>query len=96
MSTALSEPRFKAIYRDELRDALQAELERLMLTVPMPPAEEVPEGKDDNENRELRTHGTPRQPEDGEIRDHVALVDQLNLVDFERGARVGASPASPA
>jgi seryl-tRNA synthetase len=64
--------------------------EELMLQVPNPPAPEVPEGKDDTENVELRTWGTPRTF-NFEIRDHVDLGLLHDLVDFERAAKLAGS-----
>jgi seryl-tRNA synthetase len=62
----------------------------LMLQVPNPPAAEVPDGKDDTDNVELRTWGTPRSF-DFEIRDHVALGLLHDIVDFERAAKLAGS-----
>ena len=46
-----------------------------------------PIGHDDNDNKVIRTHGTI--PEfDFEPKDHVDLMEGLDLVDFEGGARV--------
>jgi seryl-tRNA synthetase len=58
--------------------------------VPNPPADHVPDGKDDTENVELRTWGTPRQFE-FEIRDHVELGLLHDVMDFERAAKLAGS-----
>jgi seryl-tRNA synthetase len=50
----------------------------------------VPEGRDDRDNVEVRRWGTPR--EFGfEPRDHVAIGMDLDLVDFERAAKLAGS-----
>lgn len=75
---------------EDAHKANQVELKRLLLTVPNPPADEVPEGKDDAENVELRKVGTPTKF-DFEPRDHVDLAVQQGWLDIERGARLAGS-----
>ena len=69
---------------------LDEELKRLLLLVPNIPADEVPDGKDDAENVELRTWGTPRSF-DFEARDHVAIAEAQDWLDIVRGARLAGS-----
>lgn len=69
---------------------VEEEFDGLMLYVPNVPAPEVPEGKDDRDNVELHRWGTPRQF-DFEPKDHVALGLDLDLVDFERAAKLAGS-----
>ena len=47
----------------------------------------VPIGKLDTENLEVKKVGTPRKF-DFEPRDHVQLMEELDLIDFERGTKV--------
>jgi len=70
--------------------AVTETFDSLMLQVPNPPADDVPEGKDDTENVELRTWGSPRRFE-FEIRDHVDLGLLHDIVDFERAAKLAGS-----
>ena len=63
-------------------DALQAEIRDIALTIPNLPADEVPVGKDENDNVEVSRWGTPREF-DFEIKDHVDLGEPLGL-DFRR------------
>ncbi len=60
----------------------------LMLTVPNVPDKSVPVGKDASGNKEVKTWGElPRftfQP-----KDHIELAKALDLIDFDRGAKVG-------
>ncbi len=72
---------------DELRD-VEEKLEVVLLTVPNIPHESVPVGKDSSGNVEVRKVGTipefPFAP-----KDHITLARDLDLIDFERGAKVG-------
>jgi seryl-tRNA synthetase len=76
--------------REKELEAIQAELRQLLLRVPNVPADEVPEGKDDSENVEVKRHGTPRAF-DFEARDHIALGEAQGWIDVERGARIAGS-----
>ncbi len=68
----------------------EEEFDRLLLLAPNIPAPEVPEGKDESENVEIRRWGEPRQF-DFEPKDHVALGLDLGIVDFERAAKLAGS-----
>jgi seryl-tRNA synthetase len=70
--------------------ALAKDLHELLLLVPNIPADDVPEGKDDSENVEVRTWGTPRAFE-FEPRDHIALGEAQDWIDVTRGARIAGS-----
>lgn len=73
----------------ELRD-VEAELEKLLAGLPMPPAPEVPDGVDDTENVEISRWGS--QPEFGfEPKDHVTLGLELGIMDFQRAAKLAGS-----
>jgi len=72
---------------EELRK-VEGELDTLLLTVPNVPDKSVPIGKDASGNVEVRKYGdlpvfdfTPR--------DHIDLAKKNDLVDFERGAKIG-------
>jgi len=70
--------------------AVVAEFDDLMLRVPNPPDDEVPEGKDDSENVELRRVG--ELPSfDFEPRDHVTLGEMLDIIDIPRGVKLAGS-----
>jgi len=70
--------------------ALQAEHRALALLLPMPPAPEVPDGKDDLENVELRVVGTPPQF-DFEARSHIELGELHGVLDIPRGVKLAGS-----
>ena len=65
-------------------DARRSELQALVPNFTHP---DSPIGKDDTENVPLRTHGEP-PVFDFQPKDHVELMEALDLVDFEGGAKV--------
>ncbi|WP_278584862.1 serine--tRNA ligase [Eikenella corrodens] len=69
--------------------AVQAQIDALLLGIPNLPHESVPAGKDETENVEVRRVGTPRQF-DFEIKDHVDLGEKLGL-DFETAAALSGA-----
>lgn len=71
-------------------DAIQAELDSLLLNIPNLPHESVPVGADEEDNVEVRRWGTPRTF-DFEIKDHVALGEQHGWLDFETAARLSGA-----
>ena len=71
---------------DELKDIMK-EWRLLMLHVPNVPDVSVPDGADDTGNREVRTWGE-KTAFSFKPKSHVELMQDLNMVDFERGAKV--------
>lgn len=71
-------------------NALQDELNDILMGIPNIPHESVPAGKSEKDNREVRRWGEPRQF-DFEIKDHVDLGEQLGQMDFETAARITGS-----
>ncbi len=69
---------------------LQPEFDKLMQQVPQPTDEDVPLGKDDTENVEIRKEGQIRQF-DFEPKDHVQLGLALGIIDIERGVKLAGS-----
>jgi seryl-tRNA synthetase len=70
-------------------DALQLELQSLLLAVPNLPHESVPVGADEHGNVEVRRWGTPRNF-DFEVKDHVDIGEKLGL-DFDTGIKLSGS-----
>ncbi|MFA6585689.1 MAG: serine--tRNA ligase [Candidatus Paceibacterota bacterium] len=73
--------------KEEKLKATIEEWQKVMLQVPNVPDISVPDGKSDEENLEVKSWGekpvfnfTPK--------DHIAIVESLDLADFERGAKV--------
>ncbi|MCU7369553.1 serine--tRNA ligase [Paucibacter sp. O1-1] len=73
----------------ERLDAIQQELNTMLMSVPNLPHESVPVGADESGNVEVRRWGTPRTF-DFELKDHVDLGAALGL-DFELGAKLSGS-----
>ncbi|MFY8117014.1 MAG: serine--tRNA ligase [Roseateles sp.] len=73
----------------ERLEAIQLELNAMLMSVPNLPDESVPAGTDETGNVEVRRWGTPRSF-DFEIKDHVDLGAPLGL-DFETGAKLSGS-----
>ena len=68
----------------------QPELDDLMQQVPQPADDDVPLGKDDTENTEIRKEGEIRQF-DFEPKDHVQLGLALGMMDIERGVKLAGA-----
>lgn len=75
------------------RDAVEAELNQMLLTTPNMPADTTPVGADENDNPEVRRWGTPRDfaAEGFEPQAHWDLGPALGMIDFERAVKLAAS-----
>ncbi len=69
---------------------LQPQFDQLMLQIAQPADEDVPVGKDDTENVEIRKEGRVRQF-DFEPKDHVQLGLKLGIIDIERGVKLAGT-----
>ena len=69
---------------------IQAELDAILMGIPNIPDQSVPEGKDENDNIEIRKWGE-RPNFDFEIKDHVDLGEQLGQLDFETAVKLTGS-----
>lgn len=69
---------------------LQAELDNILMGVPNLPNESVPEGRNEDDNVELRKWGEPRVF-DFEPKDHVDVGATLGGLDFETAAKLTGS-----
>lgn len=75
---------------DERLNELEAETKALLLTIPNIPDETVPAGRDETDNVELRKWGTVRQF-DFEPLNHWDIAEPLDIIDFERGAKISGA-----
>jgi len=70
--------------------ALQEELTNILSTIPNLPFDDVPEGKDESDNVEVRTWGELRsfnyQP-----KEHFEIGENLGLMDFDRAAKLSGA-----
>ena len=69
---------------------LQAKIQEILYTVPQPADDEVPIGKDDTENVEVRRWGTVKQF-DFPLKDHAQLGLDLGMIDVERGVKLAGT-----
>lgn len=79
--------------KDELKEleatlaTNEEELNRLMSFVPNVPLDEVPVGKDETFNKEIKKWGEPKTFSFAP-KSHMDLAQSLDLIDFERGNKV--------
>ncbi len=76
-------------YQEQMKD-LQPQFDELMLQVAQPADDDVPLGKDDTENVELRKYGEVPQF-DFELKDHLTLGTELGIFDVERGVKLAGT-----
>jgi seryl-tRNA synthetase len=69
---------------------IEARLKAIMLTIPNIPADDVPVGKSDADNPEVRRWGEPRKF-DFEPLSHWDLGEKLDILDFERGHKISGA-----
>jgi len=71
---------------------IEGKWKELMLQAPNIPDLSVPEGESEADNQKIRTWGEIPEfgspPRDFEPKSHIELMEKLNLVDLERGAKV--------
>ena len=79
------------------REQLEAKLEEIdkqlteiLSQIPNPALPQVPVGKDETENVEVRKWGEPKKF-DFPVKDHLELGKSLDILDFEAGAKVAGS-----
>ncbi|MEF1255486.1 MULTISPECIES: serine--tRNA ligase [unclassified Vibrio] len=68
-------------------DAVMAKLDEITLSVPNLPADEVPDGKDENDNVEISRWGEPKTY-DFELKDHVDLGEMGDGLDFASATKI--------
>ena len=77
-----------SVLEDEEKQ-LASRLKEQLLTFPNLPSADSPDGKDENDNIEVRSWGIPRQQEG--LEEHWAIADRLGLLDSERSVRIAQS-----
>ncbi|QIV94250.1 serine--tRNA ligase [Allofrancisella frigidaquae] len=75
----------------ELKAILDS-INQTLLSMPNIPADDVPIGKDESQNIEIRKWGTPRNfhPE-AQPKDHADIGETLKMIDFEAAAKITGS-----
>lgn len=86
----LSELKGQEVECNEEVKKLQPEFDELMQQVAQPADEDVPVGKDDTENVEVRKEGHIREF-DFEPKDHIQLGLALGIIDIERGVKLAGT-----
>lgn len=75
---------------EETLAKVETELRELLLHLPNLPHESVPDGKGEDENVVVRTHGEAREL-GFEPKDHVDLGTALGVLDFERASKISGA-----
>jgi len=70
--------------------AVEEELKELLYQIPNLPANDVPFGKDENDNVEIKKWGKPKKFA-FKIKDHLELGELLDVIDVKRAAKVSGS-----
>jgi seryl-tRNA synthetase len=74
---------------DKLQE-IENEFNNILYYIPNLPAPDVPVGKDENDNVEIRRWGEPRKF-DFEPFSHYEIGERLGILDFERGSKLSGS-----
>jgi seryl-tRNA synthetase len=75
---------------DEQLGTIRDELNDILMGIPNIPHDSVPDGRDEEDNTEMRRWGEPRTF-DFDVKDHVDLGEALGQLDFETAARLSGS-----
>jgi len=74
---------------EELRK-LESEIENLLYYIPALHGENIPVGKSADDNVEVKVCGE-KKSFDFKVKDHIELSKKLDILDFERGAKISGS-----
>ena len=69
---------------------VETAIHSFLITLPNLPHDDVPQGRDDTENRLEKTHGTPRKF-DFPVQDHADIGENLGILDLGRAAKLAGS-----
>ena len=72
----------------KMRDEIEERRTNLLLTIPNILHKETPQGKDENENVEIRKWGTPKK-HSSDVLSHYDWGKKTRYLDFDRGAKLG-------
>lgn len=75
---------------DQKRSEVEAGMNELLAGLPNIPADDVPVGASEADNREISRWGEPREF-DFEPKDHVDLGERLGILDLERAAKIAGA-----
>ncbi len=86
----LDEIKESIIFEQNEVNRLEKELEEYALNIPNIPDDEVPEGKDEEDNIEIKRVLTPKEFS-FEPKEHWELAQELDWIDFKRGVKLAKS-----
>ena len=69
---------------------IQQQLNDVLMGIPNLPDEAVPAGNSEDDNQEIKRWGEPKTF-DFDVKDHVDLGEQLNLIDFQTAVKITSS-----
>jgi len=75
---------------EDKADTFKYHIQSALDVIPNTPHETVPKGKDEKENKVVKVWGE-KPIFDFDIKDHLELGSSLNLLDFERSAKISGS-----
>lgn len=75
---------------NEKRNEVETGLRDLLMVIPNITSDDVPVGKDESDNLEIRKWSTPRVF-DFDIKDHVEIGKLLGILDLERAAKIAGA-----
>jgi seryl-tRNA synthetase len=76
--------------KEALLAEIEAELERLLMLVPNPPHDTVPDGKDEHDNQEIRRWGE-KAKYDFQPKPHWELGEALGVLEWQQAAKLSGS-----
>ena len=77
---------------EEKEKALSSNLKSEILRLPNLPSPECPDGKNENDNKELRRWGEPREKDEKDyFKEHWQIAQDLHLWDTERSSKISQS-----
>jgi seryl-tRNA synthetase len=76
--------------KEDLLRSVEGEIERLLLLVPNPPADDVPDGKDEKDNKEVRRWGAPPRF-DFQPKPHWDIGEGLGVLEWQQAAKLSGS-----
>jgi seryl-tRNA synthetase len=86
----VSELKEKQNELERKRDEVESAMRTLLASLPNIPSDDVPIGKDETANVEIRRWGEPRKF-DFQPRDHVELGESLGILDLERASKIAGA-----
>ncbi|MGI8668938.1 MAG: serine--tRNA ligase [Aridibacter sp.] len=75
---------------EQKRSKVEAKMDELLAGLPNIPADDVPVGTDESDNKEVKQWGEPREF-DFEVKDHVDLGESLGILDLERATKIAGA-----